>query len=108
MPDDAGAGRERSWQIMLRIVPGIAFSVSQSVEHPLRRLPPDLFVRSQIPHRVSFLFEFEQDFGDGSNALEGCRTFALLARDIYPEFQLFGHPQFHFFQPVRMSYCASN
>jgi hypothetical protein len=35
----------------------------------------------------------------------GRARFPLLARDIDPEFQLFGHPQFHFLQPVRRSYA---
>jgi hypothetical protein len=32
--------------------------------------------------------------------------FSMLARNIYPEFQLFGHPQFHFLQLVRISYAS--
>jgi hypothetical protein len=91
---------------MLCIIPGLAFSVSQSVEHPLRRFPSDLSVRSQVPHCITRLLEFVQDFRDESMLAFGGRArFPLLARDIDPEFQLFGHPQFHFLQPVRRSYA---
>jgi hypothetical protein len=43
---------------MLQVVNRVAFSVSQPVEHPLRRFPADLSVRSQVPHRVSSPLEF--------------------------------------------------
>jgi hypothetical protein len=87
-----------SRKIMLRIFQGLTFSVSQSVEHPLRRFPADLSVRSHVPHRVSSLLEFGEDLGDESMPAFGRRLgFSLLALDIYPEFQLFRHPQFHFF-----------
>jgi hypothetical protein len=78
---------------MLQVINGITFSVGQSVEHPLRRFPADLSVRSQVPHRVSSLLEFVQNLGDESmSAVRGRASFSLFARNIYPEFQLFGHP----------------
>jgi hypothetical protein len=81
---------------MLRIFHGLAFSVSQSADHPRRRFPSDLSVRSEVPHRVSGLLEFVQDLGDESMpAFGGPRSLSLLARDIDPEFQRFGHPEFH-------------
>jgi hypothetical protein len=81
---------------MLQVVNRLPFSVSQSVEHPLRRLPADLSVRSQVPHRVSSLLEFVQDLEDeGLSAFAGRLGFSLFALDIYPEFQLFCHTQFH-------------
>jgi hypothetical protein len=83
---------------MLQVVNRVAFSVSQPVEHPLRRFPADLSVRSQVPHRVSSPLEFVQDFGDeGPPAFATRVGFCVLARYIYPEFQRFGHPQFHVF-----------
>jgi hypothetical protein len=91
---------------MLQVFNGIAFGVGQSVEHPLRWFPANRSVGSQVPHRVSSLLEFVQDFRDESMLAFGGRArFPLLARDIDPEFQLFGHPQFHFLQPVRRSYA---
>jgi hypothetical protein len=79
--------------VMLQVINGIAFSVSQPVEHPLRRFPADFSVRSQVPHRVSGLLEFGQDLGDEDlPAFRRQLSLSLLARDIYPELQLFGHP----------------
>jgi hypothetical protein len=79
-----------SRKIMLRIFHGLAFGVSQSVEHPLRRFPADLSVRSHVPHCITGLFELGQDLGDeGLLALGGRVGFSLLALDIYPEFQGF-------------------
>jgi hypothetical protein len=78
---------------MLQVINGLALSVSQPVEHPLRRFPADLSVRSQVPHRVSSPLEFVQDLDDESmSAVRGRASFSLFARNIYPEFQLFGHP----------------
>jgi hypothetical protein len=95
--------------VMIQIINGITFCISQSVEHPLRWFPANFPVGSHVPHRVAGLFELGEELGDESMpALGERRIFSLLARDIYPEFQLFCHPQFHFFQPVRTSYCASN
>jgi hypothetical protein len=94
------------WQIMLCILNGLAFSVSQSVQHLRGRFPPNFSVRSKVPFRVSSLLEFGEDLGDESMPSFGGRLgFSLLARNIYPEFQRFGHPQFNFLQPVRMSYA---
>jgi hypothetical protein len=92
-----GCGRHaRSRQIMLCILNGLTFRVGQPVEHPWRRLPAEFSVGSQVPHCITGLFELGQDLGDeGLLALGGRRLFSLLARDIYPEFQLFCHPQFH-------------
>jgi hypothetical protein len=85
-----------SRKIMLRIFHGLTFGVSQPIEHAWCRFPANFSVGPQVPHRVSRLLEFVQDLGDESMpAFEECRIFSLLARDIYPEFQLFGHPQFH-------------
>jgi hypothetical protein len=89
-------------KIMLCIFHGLALSVGQSVEHPLRRSPANPSVRSQVPHRVSSLLEFVQDLGDeGLPTLGGRLSFSLFARDIDPEFQRFGHPQFHMLALVR-------
>jgi hypothetical protein len=83
---------------MLQVIDGVAFSVRQPVEHPWRRFPADLSVRSHVPHRVSSLLEFGEDLGDENMPAFGGRLgFSLLASNIYPEFQPFGHPQFHFF-----------
>jgi hypothetical protein len=88
--------------MMLQVINGITLSVSQSVEHPLRRFPADLSVRSQVAHCITRLLEFVQNLGDESiPAFGGRASFSLFARNIYPEFQPFGHPQFHFLQPVR-------
>jgi hypothetical protein len=81
---------------MLCILNGVTFRVSQSVEHPPRRLPANFSVSPQVPHRISGLLEFGQDLGDESMSAFGARlVFFLLALDIYPEFQLSGHTQFH-------------
>jgi hypothetical protein len=89
------------WQIMLCILNGLAFSVSQSVQHLRGRFPPNFSVRSKVPFRVSSLLEFGEDLGHESMPAFGGRLgFSLLARNIYPEFQLFGHPQFHFSGPL--------
>jgi hypothetical protein len=81
---------------MLQVIDCVEFGVSQSVEHPLRRFPADLSVRSPVPHRISGLFELVQDFGDeGGPARRGRPSFSLLARDVHPEFQPFSHPQIH-------------
>jgi hypothetical protein len=86
---------------MLQVFDGITFSVGQSVEHPLRRLPADLSVRSPVPHRITCLLEFVQDLGDeGLPALGSRVSFSLLVCDFHPEFQLFSHPQFHFSGPL--------
>jgi hypothetical protein len=64
--------------------------------------PADLSVRSQVAHCITRLLEFVQNLGDESiPAFGGRASFSLFARNIYPEFQPFGHPQFHFLQPVR-------
>jgi hypothetical protein len=89
---------DHSGQVVLGILHSLTFSVGQSVEHPLRRFPANFSVRSHVPHRVSSLLEFGEDLGDESMPAFGGRLgFSLLARNIYPEFQLSSHTQFHFF-----------
>jgi hypothetical protein len=76
-----------SQQVVLCILQRLAFSVSQSAQHPLRRFPANFSVGSQMPHRVSGLLEFVQDLGDESMPAFGDRLgFSLLALNIYPEF----------------------
>jgi hypothetical protein len=85
-----------SRKIMLRILHGLAFGISQPIEHPWCRFPANSSIGPQVPHGVSGFLEFMQDLGDESMPAFGARqSFSLLARDIHPEFQLFGHPQFH-------------
>jgi hypothetical protein len=81
---------------MLQVINGVAFSVCQSVQHLRGRFPSNFSVGSHVPHRISGQFEFVQDLGDESMPAFGGRLgFSLLALDIYPEFHLFRHPQFH-------------
>jgi hypothetical protein len=83
---------------MFQVIDGVTFSVSQSAEHPLRRFPADLSVRSQVPRRVSSPFELGEDLREeGFPAFGRCPSFFLPTRNIDPEFQRFGYTQFHVF-----------
>jgi hypothetical protein len=82
---------------MLQVIPGVAFSVSQPVEHPLRRFPADLSVRAQVPHCIPGFFEFVDDFPDqGLLALTFWLMLSSLTRNIHPEFQSLRYPHFDF------------
>ena len=79
--------------VMLSIIPGLPFCIGQPVEHPWRRFPANLSVRSQVPHSVSSPFEFGEDLGyENLSVLVRALRLVLLARVVHPEFQLFRHP----------------